>query len=253
MADRHDIDRERDQDRERNAGRDWDREREHRSAHREEWDRNRHEGGEGRYEEYGRPRRAGDERTADYGNRGDWGRTGSWGTFGNRPDYRRDDYWREDWQPEGLESDWGGYNTRRTNLFGTGGGGFGSGFSSYGTGVRSYGGGMGSYGDRGYGERGRYSGRGPKGWQRSDERIREDVNERLTDHPHIDASEIEVKVSNGEITLTGTVEDRQSKRLAEDIADSVSGVREVHNQLRVGASQQGEPVRVPSSTTTRHG
>jgi osmotically-inducible protein OsmY len=80
---------------------------------------------------------------------------------------------------------------------------------------------------------GRYSGRGPKGWQRSDDRIREDVNERLTDHPDVDASEIEVQVNNGEVTLSGTVEERRAKRLAEDIAESVSGVREVHNQLRV--------------------
>ena len=99
----------------------------------------------------------------------------------------------------------------------------------------NFGGGMSAYG-----ERGRYSGRGPKGWQRSDERIREDVSERLADHPHIDASEIEVTVSNGEITLAGTVEDRHSKRLAEDIAESVSGVREVHNQIKVQQGQQAQ-------------
>jgi hypothetical protein len=127
-----------------------------------------------------------------------------------------------------VESYWGGQRTSRTNLFGTGGGGFGSGMASYGAGMgnfegtATYGGGM-----------GRYSGRGPKGWQRSDDRIREDVNERLTDHPDVDASEIEVQVNNGEVTLSGTVEERRAKRLAEDIAESVSGVREVHNQLRV--------------------
>lgn len=84
-------------------------------------------------------------------------------------------------------------------------------------------------------QRGPYAGRGPKGWRRSDERILEEINERLTDHPAIDATEVEVTVHGGEATLTGTVEDRNSKRLAEDIADSVSGVTEVHNQLRIQA------------------
>ncbi len=80
--------------------------------------------------------------------------------------------------------------------------------------------------------RGHY-GRGPKGWQRSDERIREDISERLADHPDIDASEIEIDVKGGEVTLKGSVEDRHIKRLAEDVAERVSGVRDVHNNIRV--------------------
>jgi BON domain len=84
--------------------------------------------------------------------------------------------------------------------------------------------------ERGY-EAGSHRGRGPKGWQRSDDRIREDINERLTDHPGIDASEIEVQVHNGEVTLSGAVDDRHIKRLAEDIAEGVSGVKDIHNQL----------------------
>jgi osmotically-inducible protein OsmY len=79
-----------------------------------------------------------------------------------------------------------------------------------------------------------HTGRGPKGYQRSDERIREDVCVRLTDHPGIDASEIEVLVDAGEVTLSGTVDARTTKRLAEEVAESVSGVRDVHNQLRIG-------------------
>jgi hypothetical protein len=49
----------------------------------------------------------------------------------------------------------------------------------------------------------------------------------------LDASEVEVSVSNGEVTLTGTINDRGQKFRVEHIADSVSGVNEVHNQLRV--------------------
>jgi hypothetical protein len=80
---------------------------------------------------------------------------------------------------------------------------------------------------------GLHQGKGPKGFSRSDERVREDINCRLTDDAHVDASEIEVSVENGEVTLTGTVPDRFEKRRAEDIADLVSGVRNVENRIRV--------------------
>jgi hypothetical protein len=82
--------------------------------------------------------------------------------------------------------------------------------------------------------RGPHIGRGPKGYKRTDERIREEISDRLMDHGRIDASSMEVTVENGEVTLTGTVEDRRSKRLAEDVADSVRGVKDVHNRLSVG-------------------
>ena len=86
---------------------------------------------------------------------------------------------------------------------------------------------------------GQFTGRGPKGYQRSDERIREDVSDRLMEHPDLDASEIEVKVSKGVVTLTGGVDSRWDKRLAEDIADAVSGVRDVMNQLSVSWQAAG--------------
>ena len=80
---------------------------------------------------------------------------------------------------------------------------------------------------------GPFSGRGPKGYQRSNERIREDVCERLTEHGYIDASNMEVRVDNGEVWLTGMVDSRQTKRRAEDVVDGVPGVKDVHNELRV--------------------
>ncbi|HWF88569.1 MAG TPA: BON domain-containing protein [Pyrinomonadaceae bacterium] len=78
-----------------------------------------------------------------------------------------------------------------------------------------------------------HRGRGPKGYRRSDERIKEDVNDRLSDDYYLDASDIEVQVSNTEVTLTGTVNNRNDKRRAEDLAESVSGVTNVENRLRV--------------------
>jgi len=80
---------------------------------------------------------------------------------------------------------------------------------------------------------GAHRGRGPKGYRRSDERIHEDVCERLTEDPFIDASNIEVAVKDGEVTLGGTVSSRGLKRRAEDLAELASGVAHVQNNLRV--------------------
>lgn len=96
--------------------------------------------------------------------------------------------------------------------------------------------GQGGYGM--YSTQGRYQGRGPRNYTRSDERITEELNERLTDDADIDASDITVRVSNGMVTLEGTVEDRWMKHRAEDIADSCSGVKDVTNSLRVGSRDE---------------
>jgi BON domain-containing protein len=80
---------------------------------------------------------------------------------------------------------------------------------------------------------GPYRGRGPKGYRRSDERIHEEICDRLTAHGAIDATGIEVHVDTGEVTLEGTVPDRRTKRLAEAVADTVRGVVDVHNRLRL--------------------
>jgi osmotically-inducible protein OsmY len=82
-------------------------------------------------------------------------------------------------------------------------------------------------------QRGRFAGRGPKGYRRSDERIREDVSDRLTDDAWLDASNIEVKAENGMVTLSGNVGSRDDKRRAEDIVMSISGVKDVINQIHV--------------------
>ena len=86
-----------------------------------------------------------------------------------------------------------------------------------------------------YGE-GRHRGVGPKGYVRSDERIRELVCDDLMDDPWLDASGIEVAVKDGEVTLSGTVEDRDAKRWAEDVAEHTGGVKHVQNNLRVEAA-----------------
>ena len=85
------------------------------------------------------------------------------------------------------------------------------------------------------------SGKGPKGYARSDERIREDVCDRLTDDPQLDASSIDVRVQKGEVTLDGTVGHRNDKRHAEDLIDDVSGVKHVQNNLRVKPDAERGP------------
>ena len=75
--------------------------------------------------------------------------------------------------------------------------------------------------------------KGPKGDRRSDDRIHDEIFDRLTQHPLIDASMMEVTVVKGEVTLTGEVLDRRMKNIAEDVADSVSGVKDIHNRLRI--------------------
>jgi hypothetical protein len=106
-------------------------------------------------------------------------------------------------------------------------------------------------GDPRQGHRGEgpHRGRGPKGYMRSDERIREDVNDRLTEDSWLDASNIEVRVTAGEVTLGGTVAERLDKRRAEDLADSVSGVIDVQNNLRLHGREPQRPSAAPPTAS----
>lgn len=90
----------------------------------------------------------------------------------------------------------------------------------------------GAYRAQGYGG---HRGRGPRGYTRSDERILDDVNERLCDDPIVDAGDIEVRCESGCVVLEGRVPTRWMKHRAEDIADAVSGVKDVDNRIRVAA------------------
>ncbi|WP_354682514.1 BON domain-containing protein [Cupriavidus necator] len=76
---------------------------------------------------------------------------------------------------------------------------------------------------------------GPKGYQRSDERIREEICERLAHARHVDVRDVEVEVQGGVVRLSGNVQDRRQKYSIEEIADDVFGVREIHNAVRLGS------------------
>jgi hypothetical protein len=84
-----------------------------------------------------------------------------------------------------------------------------------------------------------HAGRGPRGYQRPDQSIYEDVCERFTEDDRIDPSDVEVMVTGGEVTLTGTVRSRTAKRRATYLVDGVRGVKDVHNNIRVSDEQHG--------------
>jgi hypothetical protein len=107
-------------------------------------------------------------------------------------------------------------------------------------------------GYRSQGSQGMHRGKGPKGYQRSDERIKELICERLSDDPEIDASEITVNVQGGKVMLEGSVDSRRTKNAAEDIAEQF-GSQEVQNNLRVSrqsGSQYGASGKSSSESSS---
>lgn len=92
-------------------------------------------------------------------------------------------------------------------------------------------------------ERGPHWGKGPKGYRRSDARILEDVCETIADQGHIDASDVEVKVEDGVVILSGTVGLRHQKRALEMLVENCRGVEEVKNELRLRRARDRERER----------
>lgn len=86
--------------------------------------------------------------------------------------------------------------------------------------------------------RGPYYGKGPKGYKRSDERTHEEVCEAIAHQGYIDASDVEVKVESGIVTLSGTVGHRHEKRALEYLVERCGGVDDVHNELRLKRDRQ---------------
>jgi hypothetical protein len=183
-----------------------------------------------RYGSHAWPADRADDRGWSGGAGGDWG-----ASEGRREWPEREHQWDE--QRMGRRPEGGGYRGDRHR----GGQGRGFGPGSFGP-SGSQGTSLGGRWQSGAREFEDYTGRGPKDYRRSDERIREEVSDRLTDDYSVDASDITVQVKDGEVTLSGSVTTREQKRRAEDLAESISGVREVTNSLRVqrgGATQPG--------------
>jgi hypothetical protein len=181
---------------------------------------------------------------------------GSYGGYGTTGDYG--------YGSQGQGSQWqGGWGRRQfgsadeepqyygTGNYSSGGSGYGGGFGGMQGGIGPYGP-SGSYygstqrsggefaGGRSIGERSerpgllsRVFGRGPKGYKRSDERLREDISERLMHSDTIDSSDVTVEVTEGRVSLQGTVPERYMKHAIEDVVDSCHGVQDIDNRIRV--------------------
>ena len=81
--------------------------------------------------------------------------------------------------------------------------------------------------------RGTHAGKGPKGYHRSDERIHDDASDALYRCYEVDATEIEVDVKEGIVSLKGSVESRLSKKIAEMTIENLPGVLDVLNELSI--------------------
>ena len=162
-------------------------------------------------------------RSGDYGDLAGDTRSGAYRNYGNL---------RNSGRSTGSYGD-EGYRTGESGGW-RGDGGLGRGYrGDYESTQRSqpyrYGSQYGDYGNRGQG----FRGRGPKNYTRSDDRIREDLNEQLMDADDVDASDVSIEVNDGVVTLSGSVEQRWIKHRIEDMADGCSGVKDVRNEIRV--------------------
>lgn len=243
-------------DDERQWGRERERERERygQNSESEEYD-------EGRVQ-FGRPRDTDEEsgstgRTAGHAGYGDFAQD-DYDRPGRRPNTGQGRYGQTGYGQDRYDAGYGagsrgnyGYGrsgryeggrgeSRGAGRYGYGGSGLRGSGAGYGSGqwYEPYGEGQ-QYGSRyGLGE-GPHRGKGPKGYQRSDERIKEMICERLREDPDIDASDVTVTVQVGKVTLEGTVDHRHTKNAIEDVAEQL-GVGDVQNNLRVQrAGQQG--------------
>jgi len=196
------------------------------------------------------------------GNQGNWG--GTWSS--NRQPWTNQQGWsgNQNWGPwtaPGFSGYWVPWSNNSNpnqgyNQGNWGQGNYGRGNTPWNYGFNNQGSGYGTaygYGPQtgygpnfngGYGQgwgnnpfdenEGEYSGVGPQNYRRSDQRIEEDVCDELTADSYVDAHDVNVTVNSGVVTLSGTVPTRDMRRRAEEDADSVNGVNDVRNDLRIG-------------------
>jgi hypothetical protein len=86
--------------------------------------------------------------------------------------------------------------------------------------------------------------RGAKGWRRPDARILDEVSERIA-LCGADASDVEIRVEDGVVTLAGTARSREDRRLMEEVASEVFGVEDVYGLLRVSPDRDRAGRRPP--------
>jgi hypothetical protein len=92
----------------------------------------------------------------------------------------------------------------------------------------------------------------PKGYTRSDERIQEDICERLS-YSGLPVGEVSVEVSQGRVTLDGMVSARPIKHAIEDYVDDCMGVQEIDNRIKVQRQGKGGNDKMDSVSGTGPG
>ena len=80
---------------------------------------------------------------------------------------------------------------------------------------------------------------GPKGYQRTDERMREDICDELMQADTIDSSDVAIEVASAKVVLHGSVPIRWMKHAIEDLADACPGVQDVEDKIRVRTESKG--------------
>ena len=78
---------------------------------------------------------------------------------------------------------------------------------------------------------------------RTDSELKADLMERLDALPALSASDIQVSVDNGQVILTGEVDNRQTRFQVERTARRVAGLRGLQVNIRPGQGslRKGQP------------
>lgn len=83
---------------------------------------------------------------------------------------------------------------------------------------------------------GEHKGLGPKTAKTGEDPVLHAVHDALTHEAWLDATDIELLVTGGKVTLTGTVNTEQQRELAGKTSAAAKGVTEVVNNLTIDAN-----------------
>lgn len=78
-----------------------------------------------------------------------------------------------------------------------------------------------------------FTGRGPRGWKISDDKLKERVSEVLLHSHEVDPSSLEVVVEDRVVYLKGSIKSKGMRRVAEDLVGSIPGVIDVFSELKI--------------------
>ena len=77
-----------------------------------------------------------------------------------------------------------------------------------------------------------------RAYRRTDERVRDDICERLFHSSAVDTADVSVEVRDGVVIFEGTVPHRGMRYALEDIAAQCMGVVDIENRVRVATQSR---------------